>query len=60
MLAACDKIQPSPPPDCTNATATHRFGKWEATGGKSGAYTDWMKRQCEDCGWQEERGVKSP
>ena len=57
MLTACDK---TPPPACTAANATHRFLKWKDTGGKSGAYTAWMKRECEECGWQEERGARTP
>lgn len=60
MLSGCEKTQPSQPPKCTNDTAIHRFGKWEPDGGKSMNMTDWLKRQCLDCGWQEERGAKIP
>ena len=56
-LPACDR---SPSPLCKGGKANHDWGKWTSTGGKSGAGTDWMKRQCETCGWQQERGVGQP
>ena len=59
MLAGCEKSAPKCPYG-TNETKTHRWGNWEDTAEKSISGTSWLKRRCENCGWQEERGAKTP
>jgi len=55
-LTACTR----PTVKCTNG-GEHIFDKWQADQDrKSMSGSQWMKRQCRDCGWQEERGADVP